>query len=197
MKIINREHWLTLLAKKLETQLFKPLGHQMPAQWRVTCGFPSKGGLGHSKRTIGQNWAPHCSSDETTEIIISITLEDQMEIAGVLAHEMIHSILGNQEGHGKNFRKLALAIGLTGKMTATTTGEAFEAAVAPLLKALGKYPHRKLDSTQRKVEGTRMVKVSCPDCGYTLRTTRKWIAVAVPACPNECCDSYMHEMQVG
>lgn len=33
------------------------------------------------------------------------------------------------------------------------------------------------------VQGTRMLKCQCPECGYTVRTTRKWIDVATPVCP--------------
>jgi hypothetical protein len=33
------------------------------------------------------------------------------------------------------------------------------------------------------VQGTRMLKVECPDCGYTLRTTRKWLDTGLPSCP--------------
>ena len=30
---------------------------------------------------------------------------------------------------------------------------------------------------------TRMLKCECPACGYTVRTTRKWLDIAVPTCP--------------
>ena len=40
---------------------------------------------------------------------------------------------------------------------------------------------RPVASTPR--QGTRMMKVVCGECGYTLRTTRRWLAVAVPVCP--------------
>lgn len=30
---------------------------------------------------------------------------------------------------------------------------------------------------------TRMRKVACPVCGYTVRMARKWIAVGMPTCP--------------
>lgn len=36
----------------------------------------------------------------------------------------------------------------------------------------------------RKRQSTRLNKVSCPDCGYTARVTRKWIAAkGAPICP--------------
>lgn len=30
---------------------------------------------------------------------------------------------------------------------------------------------------------TRLIKVYCPECGYTMRVTRKWLEAAVPRCP--------------
>ena len=32
-------------------------------------------------------------------------------------------------------------------------------------------------------QSTRMLKVLCPSCGYTLRTTARWLAVGFPTCP--------------
>jgi hypothetical protein len=37
-----------------------------------------------------------------------------------------------------------------------------------------------------KKQTTRLIKVSCKDCGYVMRITRKWLAVAVPECPSGC-----------
>jgi hypothetical protein len=63
------------------------------------------------------------------EIMISPVLDDPMRVAGVLAHELVHATVGTQHGHKGPFAKLAKKIGLEGKMTATTEGEAFKQAV--------------------------------------------------------------------
>lgn len=34
-----------------------------------------------------------------------------------------------------------------------------------------------------KKQSTRMLKVICPGCGYTVRTTQKWIDIGLPTCP--------------
>ena len=83
-------------------------------------------------------------------------------------------------------------------MTATTEGDVFKKAVKPMLKRLGKYPHGVLDATQsgRKKQTTRMIKASCPDCGYTVRTTSKWIDIAVPTCPAPDCDNCGGDLEV-
>lgn len=35
-----------------------------------------------------------------------------------------------------------------------------------------------------KKQSTRLIKVMCAACGYTMRITRKWLEVAVPDCPD-------------
>ena len=169
----TREEWLVALATELET-VFKEHGANLP-KYRVTCGFPSSGGLAAKNRTIGQCWDNTASADNTAEIIIGITQDDTMKVAGVLAHEMVHAAVGVQAGHGPKFRRLATAIGLQGKMTATTESKAFKQRVQPILDKLGACPQSALDASQRKKQGTRMIKCVCPQSGYTVRTTRKWL----------------------
>ena len=185
---MTREDWLIELATRLEV-LLKEHGATLP-KYRVTCGFPSSGGLSAKNRTIGQCWSPEASADNTTEIIIGITQDEPMRVAGVLAHEMVHAAVGVAAGHRGPFRKLALDIGLEGPMTATTEGEAFKQAVQPMLDEIGNYPHAKLDATKRRKQGTRMIKASCTACGYTVRSTAKWIAIATPTCPDPDCYDY-------
>lgn len=43
-----------------------------------------------------------------------------------------------------------------------------------------------------KKQATRMIKVCCPGCGYTIRTTQKWIDVGLPTC---CCGEEMEVAQ--
>lgn len=192
---MTREDWLVELATRLEV-LFKQHGATLP-KYRVTCGFPSTGGLSAKNRTIGQCWSPEASADNTTEIIIGITQDDPMRVAGVLAHEMVHAAVGVAAGHRGPFRKLALDIGLEGPMTATTEGEAFKQAAQPMLDAIGDYPHAKLDATKRKKQGTRMIKASCTACGYTVRSTAKWIGIATPTCPDPDCHEWGTPMMLG
>lgn len=39
------------------------------------------------------------------------------------------------------------------------------------------------ETTGPKKQSTRMLKVHCPECGYTVRTTQKWLDVGPPLCP--------------
>jgi hypothetical protein len=37
--------------------------------------------------------------------------------------------------------------------------------------------------TRGSAATTRMRKVTCPDCGFTVRMARSWMAVGLPSCP--------------
>ena len=83
-------------------------------------------------------------------------------------------------------------------MRATTPGEAFLAAVAPILDAAGPLPHARLDtdgeSTAPRKQKPRMLKCECGTSGYTVRTARKWLEQAgAPLCPIEGHGQMSHE----
>jgi hypothetical protein len=44
------------------------------------------------------------------------------------------------------------------------------------------YPHATIDKSGRKKQATRMLKVVCPECDYTVRTTQQWIDTRLPIC---------------
>src|SRR3546814_18282994 len=59
-------------------------------------------------------------------------------------------------------------------------------------------PHARLDtdgeSTAPKKQKTRMLKCECAECGYTVRTARKWLEQAgAPLCPIEDHGQMSHE----
>lgn len=187
----TREQWLMKLAKRMETLLFKPAGATFK-KYRITCGWPSVRALSANAKRIGECWPASSSSDGVREIIISMALDDPMRVADVLAHEMVHAVDDMVHGHGKEFRKLALAIGLTGKMTATVAGESFIETMKPVLEKIGDYPHKALNGEEsgRKKQTTRMIKAECKfnpceDIGYVARLSRKWIVKSgAPFCPS-------------
>ena len=111
-----------------------------------------------------------------------------MEIAGILAHELTHAAVGIDKGHGRAFRRVAVAIGLTGKMTATVPGDAFKQRVEPILKKPRRSSSCALlswgESSGPKKQTTRMIKCECAECGYTARVARKWLEeLGAPHCP--------------
>jgi hypothetical protein len=91
----------------------------------------------------------------------------------------------------EGFRGKATAIGLVGKMTATTVGEELLPKLTAIAERLGDYPHSVLKpSGKEKVQTTRMLKLECPEDGYIVRTTAKWLDVGYPSCP---CGTEMEE----
>jgi hypothetical protein len=179
---MNRESYLRALAEGLEP-LFARNGAAYPERIRYTCGWPSRG-AGSRRKTVGQCFDATASKDDHFEIIIGMSLDDPMEVAHTLAHELVHACVGIKAGHKSPFRKLALAIGLEGKMTATTAGDAFTQHAQPIIDELGAYPHAELDYSNVKKQNTRMIKATCGECGYAVRLTRKWLdAGGAPICP--------------
>jgi len=185
----NRESWLNRVAIGM-APLFEALGAPLPSRVRVAIGFTSRGARG---RAIGECWDNRCSDDGHFEIFIRPDLAHAphampAQIAAILAHELVHAAVGIAAGHGKVFKRVAIGLGLVGKMTATTPGEAFLAAVAPILAAAGPLPHARLDTggetTRPKKQAARLLKCECATCGYTVRTARKWLETAgAPLCP--------------
>src|SRR5437879_517916 len=96
------------------------------------------------KPTDRRIWSNTRSGDDHFEILVSPVIADSMRVAGILAHELIHASVGVQHGHKGPFRQMAKALGLEGKMTATTEGEAFKRLLTPILEAVGPYPHAEL-----------------------------------------------------
>lgn len=174
-----REVWLDRAMVKVRRH-FKARGYEVPDNVRVGAGWPSRGGLGKAKRTIGEAWNNECSADGSHEIIISVYLEDPVKVLGVLIHETIHVTVGVDKGHRKPFVDCMNAVGLCGKPTATDETEELIAELRTWLTSLGAYPHARLDGHKVKKQNTRLLKLECA-CGLKIRSTQKWL------------DAYGHE----
>lgn len=181
---MNRETWLNTLKDQFLIDHFKNAGYEIPKNVRMACSLTS--GRGAKNKAIGLCWSNEVSADGTYEIMISPTVADPIQVADILIHELIHATIGLKEGHGKNFRKAALALGLTGKMTATTASDTLKTKIAEWVSVIGNYPHAVLggENSGGKKQTTRLIKVEC-ECGYTVRISRKWLSIAIPECP--CC----------
>lgn len=191
-KYSTREEWLQA-AIGLMTPLFESAKYKVPTL-HVSCGWPSTRGLSAKKRCLGEAWSKAASKDGLPHIFISPWLVLPTHIEGAdgqgvlptLVHEVVHTVVGNENKHNKVFGKCARAVGLEGKLTSTIAGAALIEACGQWVAKLGPYPHAKLDALQRptKKQTTRMVKCECPECGYVVRTSRKWIDDAgAPWCP--------------
>ncbi len=181
-RTMTREEWLMKFVEEFRPE-FISAGHTIPEKLHVTCGWPSKSALSRKNRRIGEAWPESCSVDKYHEIFISPCLSDLIEVGATLIHELVHTAVGCKHGHKTPFKRAAVAIGLEGKMTATHAGEALVERIKETGKRIGEYPHSTLDfSAFAKKQTTRLLKISCPSCGYTCRTTAKWLEVGVPTC---------------
>jgi len=182
---VTREQWLLQLVERLRS-LFEQAGHALPERIRVSCGWPTERALAPSgkNRTVGQCFSTACSADGAHEVFVSPALDDPQRVAEVLVHELCHAVDNCRHGHGPEFRAIAVAVGLQGPMTATVAGAQLRERLNALLSRMPEYPHRTLDMrVDAKKQGTRLLKIVCPSCGYTARTTRQWIERGLPTCP--------------
>ena len=178
-----REEWLGRMVDSLRPT-FAELGYPLPERIRVSCGWPSRSALSGKAKRIGEAWSQRCSADGSHETFLSPVLADPIDVGSVLVHELVHHAVGVEAGHKGPFRKLALAVGLTGPMRSTSAGPALRERLQRLSEELGSYPHAALNGAEgRKKQSTRMLKVSCADCGCIVRMTRQWIDdVGAPTC---------------
>lgn len=182
METMNREAWLTELVLRL-SPLLEQQGKKMP-KFRVSCGWPSTRAKARNGARIGECWMPEASADGTNEIFITPVLGDPVRIADVVLHEMAHAALPPGVGHKAPFAKLAKTLGLEGKPTSTEAGDKLKIKLKEITDELGEYPHAAIDISGRPKQPTRLLKVSCPECGYVIRVTLKWIDEAgYPICP--------------
>ena len=157
---MNRENWLSQAVAELRP-LFAAAGVPLPTSVRVTCGFPS---TARRSGTVGETWTAADSADGATEIMISPVL--------ALAHDVL-AVLLRQLAVAAHPRKPEFALGAVGGDPALYAG---------LLADLGTYPHAALALPVKATQATRMLKASCPSCGYTVRLTQKWVNKGLPIC---------------
>lgn len=151
---MNREAWLQDATLLLEEEILAPQGVKLPEHWAVGVGFPKS-----SSGAIGQAWAPAAASDgKTCSIFLSPILgEDRVRLLATLLHECIHVAVGHQHRHGGEFKRVARAVGLEGKLTATFAGPALHTKLLSMATDLGEYPHVPL-TLGRKFRGGELPK---------------------------------------
>jgi hypothetical protein len=182
---LTREEWLTNAAE-LMSPLFESAGIT-PKPVRISVGFPANKRAGKAGKVIGE--CHYMATDGIPQVFIhpALTTGEQGPLP-TLAHELAHAYLPVGAGHGRAFAVLVGALGLTGKPTATRSGDDFTTDMQAISDVLGDYPHAALDVSDIKKQGTRMIKIECGDCGMITRTTSKWID-SVNRCASTECDS--------
>ncbi len=136
---------------------------------------------------------------------------DPVQIAGTTLHELAHVIAGFEAGHGKTWKETCRKVGLRrakaagqsycmayfmpdirfqiarlaspadGRpiVTRLNAGKGFTPANP---RPCGAVIGVRGGKSRGKGSGSRMLKLSCEACGYTVRTTAKWLATGVPLC---------------
>lgn len=187
---MTREEWLTDAVEWLKPMIVQAGGNTFTRPVRISVSFASRS----PRKRIGECWHCEASSDGSNQVFISPTMDDALQVLGVVAHELIHASDNGASKHSGYFVKVMKAIGLEGKPTATAPGDTFTRLVQPLLKQLGKYPHAALDFSLNatKKQTTRMLKIVCDnhDEPYILRASRKTLDIGLPTCP---CGETMQE----
>jgi hypothetical protein len=188
MQLLNREGWLNLITEQHIKPHFESKGYTIPDNIRMSCSLTS------TKKSIGQCWSNKNSGDNHFEIFISPKISDSNRVTDILIHEIVHAVVGLKAGHKKPFADCAKAVGLEGKMTATTATEELKATIAQWVEDMGEYPHAPLTESGIKKQTTRQLKCVCNACGYQVYTSKKWIEIALPICPDSDCERFERPM---
>jgi hypothetical protein len=193
---ITREQWLSSAARWAAENLF--LTPDLPATFRITCGWPHKGGTAKKKRTVGECWRPECSQAGVHEILISPYLADPVEVLTTVVHEMVHAAVGVEHQHKKPFIETATRVGLVPPWTSTPAGFELIDKFKAYLGTVPPYPHKTLDSLLKAGKEPKEKKTQpaalCGSCGYTFRVAKKWAELGLPP---QCICGGVYQLQGG
>lgn len=189
IKFPIREQWLSHAAELINEMVFGYKSPEEPGLYgrdlsdlKISCGFPL--GSRGSATKLGQCLDSSTSESGMTEIYISPAINDSVQVLGTLHHELLHYVVGVNNGHNRHFRRAMLLTGLRGKPTSTYPNSGTLLKYTEIHSMLGDYPHSKVTIPERGSVGSNLIKVYCFDCGYTARTTKKWIdKYGSPWCP--------------
>ena len=174
----TRESWLQAAVTALRA-MFAANNFVVP-DCQVSCGFTSTGvRSGH----IGQCWSKKSAANEVNQIFISPTLSSAFEVIDTLTHELVHAVDDCQHKHGKEFKKIALKMGLKGPMRSAGAGPELKAKLNVLLEQLGPYPHGHLKVSMQKAPRVNRPRARCAQCGYQVPMLKKYLSYGPPLCP--------------
>ena len=187
-KLFNgtREEYLQKAKDELNERVFKQAGYEIP-EVKISCSW-ALGTADKNKKTLGQCVPRSWSKANINEIMIMPTVDDSEQVIDPFAHELVHAVDDNKSGHGAGFRKICLAVGLNGsrQMRYACAGDELKQTISEIVKDIGLYPHSELQIHKRKKQSTRMLKVSCTECNFSYRTSRKNIGMMANTICNGC-----------
>ena len=196
---MTREHWLSSAISLIRPFFKEATGEDLPDKLRVSCGWPSKGGLSTARPVFSQTFPPEASVGGNVEIFISPKLsspvkDDGQGVLPSLLHECVHAVLGPD--HDERFKSLSKALGFVGRsLHPPAVNDATKAILERMAGVLGDYPHSRVEppakeATETTKTSNRQRKISCPRVDlhtsgeeYILRGSAKVIAMGLPECP--------------
>lgn len=180
----TRESWLLAATEELRPR-FAPAGAAPADKLAVLVSWAFGGG---HRKVLGECYGKTWTEDGTTYITVTPALgQDPARVLDVLLHELVHAC--GIMNHGKEFRRVATAVGLEGQMRATTASEPLRLELEKLAQRLGPYPHAVLYPKKKPRDasghGYTVRLVSPADRSYTIWVSRKRLEGGdpLPICP--------------
>lgn len=181
MSDINREQWLMCAVDHI-LPIFEGAGYSVPAV-KVSVGFPSTGATG---RHLGQCWSTKSAIDGINQIFIAPHLQTPFDFLDTLVHELVHAVDDCQSGHGDNFKKIALDVGLKGPMRSAGAGESLKQDLIRIVESLGSFPHSRLSLPIRTMQKSpKRPGAKCAKCGYEIVMLKRHLPLGPPLCPKD------------
>ena len=164
-----REAWLQAAVEALRP-LFLVKNHYIPP-CQVSVGFASTGNhLGH----IGQCRSTDSSAVPVNQIFISPTLSDAYEMLNTLADELVHAVDDCKNKHGKEFKKIALRLGLKGPMR-SAGAQSKDAGTSAATRRL---PHAYLAVSMKKAVHRTHPRANCKTCSFQVPMLKRFLYLA-------------------
>jgi hypothetical protein len=133
----KRAQWCRQFIRLLRP-LFTAQGVRIPSKITFTWSYPTPRSR-KSNRMLGASWTDVAPDGSVRfYLYINPTISCGLHVAETLTHELVHLVLCT--GHGKQFERLAHAVGLIDPMTATRAGAGLRQHLAVLISTLGPYP---------------------------------------------------------
>ena len=181
MTEIIREQWLMQAVDYL-IPLFERAGYAVPIV-KVSIGFPSTGSKG---RHLGQCWSTKSAVDGLNQIYIAPHLPTALDVLDTLVHELVHAVDDCQSGHGENFKKIALDVGLKGPMRSAGAGDWLKRDLIQIVESLGSFPHGRLSLPIRTMQkDPKRPGAKCAKCGYEIVMINRHLLLGPPLCPKD------------
>lgn len=133
---MNRSDWFASAIPLLASHVFEE--HPLPPV-RVTCVWPGGGRSAAYSNSIGKCWQ---REHGVNLVFVSPRIIDPLIALEILVHELVHAIDDCQSGHRGNFKLIAQAIGLEGRMTQTLANPSLRSKIAIVRENLGKFPRK-------------------------------------------------------